>query len=45
MIVSADKNMRFYNSTDLKHWEYRASWAKATAYSPTSSNAPTSTLR
>ena len=26
MIVSADKNMRFYTSHDLKQWEYMSEW-------------------
>lgn len=26
MIVSADKNMRFYTSQDLKQWEYMSEW-------------------
>lgn len=26
MIVSADKNMRFYSSKDLKEWEYLSEW-------------------
>lgn len=26
MIVSADKNMRFYSSKDLKDWEYLSEW-------------------
>lgn len=26
MIVSADKNMRFYESRDLKQWEYLSEW-------------------
>ena len=42
MIVSADKEMRFYRSQDLKKWDYVSAFGRATEHAPTSLSAPTS---
>lgn len=39
MVVSADKEMRFYSSENLKEWTYMSGWGKVTGFSPASSNA------
>ena len=40
MIVSADKNMRFYNSTDLKHWEYLSQFGEGYGVQPNQFECP-----
>ena len=34
MIVSADKEMRFYSSKDLKEWEYMSAWGEGYGVQP-----------
>lgn len=41
MIVSADKEMRFYTSPNLKDWTYQSSFGKGGAHSPISLSVPT----
>lgn len=41
MIVSADKEMRFYSSSNLKDWEYLSGFGKVTVYSLISLNVRT----
>ncbi|HIZ26783.1 MAG TPA: GH32 C-terminal domain-containing protein [Candidatus Barnesiella merdipullorum] len=40
MIVSADKDMRFYNSTDLKHWEYLSQFGEGYGVQPNQFECP-----
>ena len=40
MIVSADKNMRFYSSTDLKQWEYLSQFGEGYGVQPNQFECP-----
>ena len=40
MIVSADKNMRFYSSTDLKNWEYLSQFGEGYGVQPNQFECP-----
>lgn len=40
MIVSADKNMRFYKSKNLKKWEYVSQWGKGFGAQPNQFECP-----
>ena len=40
MIVSADKNMRFYSSTDLKNWEYLSKFGEGYGVQPNQFECP-----
>ena len=40
MIVSADKNMRFYSSTDMKNWEYLSQFGEGYGVQPNQSECP-----
>ena len=40
MIVSADKEMRFYKSTDLKHWEYVSAFGRGYGAQPNQFECP-----
>ena len=40
MIVSADKNMRFYSSTDLKQWEYLSQFGEGYGVQPNQFDCP-----
>lgn len=40
MIVSADKNMRFYSSTDLKQWEYLSQFGEGYGVKPNQFECP-----
>lgn len=40
MIVSADKNMRFYKSKNLKKWEYVSEWGKGYGAQPNQFECP-----
>lgn len=40
MIVSADKNMRFYSSTDMKNWEYLSQFGEGYGVQPNQFECP-----
>ena len=40
MIVSADKEMRFYNSSDLKHWDYVSAFGRGYGVQPNQFECP-----
>lgn len=40
MIVSADKEMRFYSSSNLKEWEYLSGWGKGYGVQPNQFECP-----
>ena len=40
MVVSADKNMRFYESKDLKHWTYLSEWGEGYGRQPNQFECP-----
>ena len=40
MIVSADKEMRFYSSSNLKDWEYQSGFGKGYGVQPNQFECP-----